>query len=151
MENFLDTNFEQLDNNMFDIFYIQALKDLNAYQVNFLDKKFLEKALNNFLLSIELNKEKAESYAYISYCMFIISEVELAKKYLDIAKLLNKDAEIVIRMIETFKNYNSNSNKINKSNLSLKLYSKLNSTYSKFINKYYFNTKVSDKFLDNFK
>lgn len=133
-----------------DIFYLEGLNCLDKYLDNNSSEIHLEKALSNFVFSVESNKNRAEPYAYISYCMYLIGEYEVSSKYLEIASIIDDNSFIVKKMNDIIMNYYKKSNNYHKKPLTKGLYDKINKTYNDFMYFYNLKSKVSDNFIIQF-
>jgi len=80
----LDKKSEQ-----FDDIYKEALLLLKKVLDNPNDKKSLKQSIIRFTQAIELKKTNPEPYFYLSYISYLCKDFELAKKYLEIASLIN--------------------------------------------------------------
>lgn len=143
-------NYANKQSDELDIFYLEGLNFLDKYLDNNFSQHHLEKALNNFIFSVESNKNRAEPYAYISYCMYLIGEYESSSKYLEIASIIDENSFIVKKMNAIIVNYYKKNERNYKKPLTKGLYDKINTTYNSFMYNYNLKSKVSNNFIIQF-
>lgn len=88
-ENIRDDKSEQ--------YYDDALKNIEVFK-NTKDKTYLENAVKNLNESIAIKRTNAKPYLKLAYIFYVIDEISMSVKYLNIAKSLDSDLPDIIKL-----------------------------------------------------
>ncbi len=84
-----------------NIYLLDAKKYIDKFNVNDnFSKEHIKNAVESLIQSISRFKDCSESYAYLSYCMYVLDQDKIAIQYLKKSLSINPELELAIKIQE---------------------------------------------------